>query len=164
MGRPSRAVQVMVVEDDGELREELCELLAFEGYHPIGCRDGRGAWTQLSSGLRPDVIVTDLGLPGLSGRELIQLIREQAWGQRIPVLLLSAWENAGRFAIPADVVLVKGGEPEAFARAVDRLSGRDIQPRKTSPLMRRPPRRVTESTAPSTEGSAAGRRRRATAR
>jgi CheY-like chemotaxis protein len=154
----------MVVEDDGELREELCEVLAFEGYRPIGCRDGRGAWTQLASGLRPDVIVTDLGLPGLSGRELVELIRQQAWGRRIPVLLLSAMESAGRFGISADVVLVKGGEPEAFARAVDRLSGRDVQPRKLAAAIRQPPRRAVDAIGASTDSSAAGRRRRATAR
>ena len=117
-----RAGQVLVVEDDMDLREELCELLAFEGHHPIGCRDGRSAWTQLASGLRPDVIVTDLGLPQLSGRELVALVREQTWGKRMPILLLSGWGDATRFGVAADVVIVKGGDPAVFARAVDRLT------------------------------------------
>jgi CheY-like chemotaxis protein len=160
MGGAARAIQVLVVEDDGELREELCELLAFEGYHPIACRDGRGAWTQLSSGLRPDVIVTDLGLPGLSGRELVALIRQHAWGRQIPVLLLSAWEGAGRFEIPADLVLVKGGEPESFARAVDRLARRDAQPSKSTAAPRRAPKRAAavdspRAAAPSVAGAKA---------
>ncbi|HVT10353.1 MAG TPA: response regulator [Polyangia bacterium] len=136
------AIQVLVVEDDGELREELCDLLTFEGYQPISCRDGRSAWAQLSSGLRPGVIVTDLGLPGLSGRELVMLVRQQAWGRQMPVLLLSAWEGASRFDIAADMVLAKSVDPETFARAVDRLSQRDAQLRDVAGAARRPPKQA----------------------
>lgn len=114
---------MLVVEDDDDLRAALCEGLAFEGYHPIGCRNGEAAWTRLTCGLRPTVVVTDLALPGLSGRQLVSRIRAQAWGQRLPVLLLSGWENAERFDVAATAVLVKGAEPETFARAVDRLAG-----------------------------------------
>ncbi len=142
------AVQVMVVEDVVDIREALCEMLAFEGYHPIGCRDGEGAWRQLTCGLRPGVIVTDLALRGLSGRQLVGRIREQTWGRHVPVLLLSGWENPDRLNVAADLVLPKGSDPVTIARAVDRLARRDLRRDPPSARDRRPPRRASARPAP----------------
>lgn len=145
MGEPRAAKQVLVVEDEGELRAELCDWLVFEGYHAIGCRDGNRAWTLLSCGLRPDVLVTDLALPNMSGRELVCRIREEDWGRRIPILLLSAWESAHRFALPVDAILPKGAEPESLARAVDRLARWGTRPLPDAPAARRPPQRAVSA-------------------
>lgn len=142
MGGVAGPIQVLVVEDDNDFRAALCDLLEFEGYHPVGCRSGETAWTQLACGLRPRVIVTDLALPGLSGRQLVGRLREQAWGQRLPVLFLSGWENADRLAIPATVVLMKGGEPETIVRTVDRLARWEVQRQPLRGLLRRPPVRA----------------------
>lgn len=138
MSGAAAAIQVMVVEDADDVRDALCEMLAFEGYHPIGCRTGESAWTQLACGLRPRVIITDVALPGLSGRQLVKLIREQAWGRDVPVLLLSAWERADRLGIAADIVLAKCGEPVAIARAVDRLARWERFPTRRPPLRKHP--------------------------
>jgi len=131
-------VQVLVVEDGDEIRDSLCEMLAFEGYHPIGCRTGESAWTQLACGLRPRVLITDVALPGLSGRQLVALIRQQAWGRELPVLLLSAWERAERLGIAADLILDKCGEPVAIARAVDRLARWDAFSTRRPPQRKQP--------------------------
>jgi DNA-binding response OmpR family regulator len=142
MGVGAAAIQVLVVEDDHDFRAALCELLAFEGYHPIGCRDGEAAWTQLACGLRPQVIVTDLALPGLSGRQLVGRLREQSWGQRLPVLLLSGWQNADRLGIAATAILMKGDEPETIVRTVDRLARWQGEQRPRAETVRRPPLRA----------------------
>ncbi len=134
----ARAVQVMVVEDLAEIREELCDMLAFEGYHPIGCRDGEAAWRQLAGGLRPGVIVTDLALRGLSGRQLVTRLREQTWGRQVPVLLLSGWENPDRLNVGADILLPKDSEPVTIARAVDRLARRHLPPEAARAQVRPP--------------------------
>jgi len=141
MGAVAAANQVLVVDDDEDFRATLCELLEFEGYHPVGCRNGETAWTQLACGLRPRVMVTDLALPGLSGRQLVSRLREQTWGRRLPVLLLSGWGHADRLGVAATVVLMKGGEPESIARAVDRLARWDVMG-VAGELVRRPPLRA----------------------
>jgi DNA-binding response OmpR family regulator len=161
MGAAAGSIQVLVVEDDDDFRGALCELLKFEGYHPVGCRNGETAWTQLACGLRPRVIVTDLTLPGLSGRQLVGRLREQTWGERLPVLLLSGWGNSDRLGIPATAVLMKGGEPETIVRTVDRLARRDI-PRDTAhEPARRPPVRAGRAPRPQAQPIPVSQRRRA---
>jgi CheY-like chemotaxis protein len=118
----SGSFQVLVVEDGDDNREALCELLEMEGYHPVGCKSGEAAWTQLRSGLRPAVMIVDLALERMSGRELLALLRGTEWGRRIPVLLLSGWERIDRFADQADAVLSKNAEAVSIRRTVDRLA------------------------------------------
>jgi two-component system, OmpR family, response regulator MprA len=80
-------VKVLVVEDDPSVCSSLERSLTFEGYSVVTARDGE---TGLASafGHRPDVIVLDLGLPGLSGLEVCRRLR--AAGNDVPVLMLTA--------------------------------------------------------------------------
>ena len=121
-------VQVMVVEDYDDYRDALCALLVCESYHPVPCRTGEAAWTQLVAGLRPAAIVLDLALPVMSGRELLERVRATAWGVQIPVLLLSGWQHLDKLPIDADRVLPKNAEPVSIMRAVDRLVVRGRRP------------------------------------
>lgn len=118
---PHGGVQVMVVEDYDDYREALCATLVCESYRPVPCRTAESAWTQLVAGLRPATIVLDLALPGMSGRELLKLVRATSWGALIPALLLSGWQRLDDLAIDADRVLPKDAEPVSIMRAVDRL-------------------------------------------
>jgi two-component system response regulator MprA len=132
MDETSGSFQVLVVDDDDGIRECLCELLASERYEAIGCKSGEAAWTRLRSGLRPTVMLVDLALQRMSGRELLGLVRGTEWGQRIPVVLFSGWHHPERFGDHADAVLTKGAEATSIIRTVDRLALRG----------RRPPRRA----------------------
>jgi CheY-like chemotaxis protein len=122
MVQTSGVGQVLVVDDDDAIRECLCELLASEQYDPICCNSGEAAWMRLRLGLRPSVLVVDLALRRMSGRELLGLLRGTEWGQAIPVVLLSGWHRPERFGYEADVVLSKGAEGTSIIRAVDRLA------------------------------------------
>ena len=114
-------VQVMVVEDYDDYRDALCATLICESYRPISCRTAESAWTMLVAGLRPATIVLDLALPGMSGRELLKLVRATPWGAVIPVLLLSGWQRLDELGLDADRILPKDAEPVSIMRAVDRL-------------------------------------------
>jgi CheY-like chemotaxis protein len=136
--------QVLVVEDSDDNREALCELLADEGYDAVGCKSGEAAWTKLVLGLRPSVMIVDLALARMSGRELLQLLRATEWGRRIPVLLLSGWERVERFSDQADAVLSKGTEAVSIRRTVDRLAvrRRTVDASGSRLCERRPPQRI----------------------
>jgi CheY-like chemotaxis protein len=144
MDQTSGAVQVLVVDDDDALRECLCELLAAERYQPIGCKSGEAAWARLRSGLRPSVMLVDLALCRMSGRELLALVRATDWGQTIPVVLLSGWHHPERFGHQADAVLSKGAEWTSIIRTVDRLvlCGRPSPVAADALPERRPPHRI----------------------
>jgi two-component system response regulator PhoP len=83
-------MRVLVVEDEATLRETLRARLAEAGFTVDVARDGdEGLFAGMEYPL--DVAVVDLGLPGLSGLELIRRLR--AAGKTFPVLILTARDN-----------------------------------------------------------------------
>ena len=112
-------------------RHFVCASLSSRAITRSGSKSGESAWTQLVSGLRPSVVIVDLALERMSGRELLGLLRATEWGRCIPVLLLSGWERVERFAEQADAVLNKNAEGVSITRTVDRLAlrGRSTEAR-----------------------------------
>lgn len=66
--------QILVVEDDGALREELAGLLSGWGHQVTQARNGRQAFDAMES-LRPDLVLSDIQMPGGSGVEFVQRVR-----------------------------------------------------------------------------------------
>lgn len=82
---------VMVVEDDADLRELFCAVLAEAGYDALPARDASQALDILSS--RPvDVVITDVMMPGMDGFALTRTLR--AAGYELPVLIITARDRA----------------------------------------------------------------------
>lgn len=67
---------VLVVEDEPVVRDLIVEVLDELGYHAIQAADGPGGLRALRAPGRIDLLVTDVGLPGLNGRQLADLARE----------------------------------------------------------------------------------------
>lgn len=78
---------VLVVDDDPGIREALDRALRLEGFAVILCGDGEAAVRAVETGC-PHVLVLDLGLPGMSGTEVINRLRDD--GQDLPICVLSA--------------------------------------------------------------------------
>jgi DNA-binding NtrC family response regulator len=79
---------VMLVEDDAEMRTFLEEELSEAGYGVVAVADGLEALKRLSEA-DPDVVVTDLMMPGLRGRELLSEVRAREPG--LPVVIITAF-------------------------------------------------------------------------
>ncbi|GMU52059.1 MAG: hypothetical protein AMXMBFR33_12050 [Candidatus Xenobia bacterium] len=82
-------VDVAVVEDDPSLAALLLHALGAQGYRTFGFQDGSSACQALAGNppsLRARVLLLDLGLPGLSGRKVLEKVRERAPGTRVIVL------------------------------------------------------------------------------
>ena len=67
---------VMIVEDDPSVRLIVLEVLEELGYNAIEATDARHAIPILQSGKRIDLLVSDVGLPGMNGRQLAEVARE----------------------------------------------------------------------------------------
>lgn len=79
---------VLVVDDEALLRETVTEALGELGYGLAVAGDAAEALALLAQGVRPDLLVTDLGLPGeLDGRQLAGRLREMWPG--LPVLFIT---------------------------------------------------------------------------
>lgn len=96
--------QVVVAEDDADVRTFLRELLQFGGYEVTEAPDGAMA-LQLLDEISPDLVITDLTMPVMDGAELITHLRQIPEHEQTPVLVLTGVGSAH------DVVERLRGEP-----------------------------------------------------
>jgi DNA-binding response OmpR family regulator len=86
-----RRQRVLVVDDDGDLRAALEEVLQDAGFEVSSARDGADACRQLSCGEPlPDLLVVDLFMPVLDGWGLIRALRGDEVCASIPVIVMTA--------------------------------------------------------------------------
>jgi CheY-like chemotaxis protein len=92
--------QVLVVDDDPSVRETVALLLMSAGYDVAAAEDGFGALLQLRKML-PDLIISDLNMPHMSGFELLSVVR-----RRFPEILTVAMSGAYRNSdeLPPEVI------------------------------------------------------------
>lgn len=80
---------IIVVEDDGNVRELVVYALNNNGFSAIGFETGDELYKELKISL-PDLIILDIMLPGDNGYELLAKIRTSSRTKEIPVILLTA--------------------------------------------------------------------------
>ncbi len=144
-------MKVLLVDDDTTLRRTLGIGLRAEGHEVLMAADGRTALQALRED-RPDLVVLDLGLPDLSGFEVLRLLR--SWSTT-PVVVLSARaessEKVEALDLGADDYVTKPfGMEELLARirAAARRAGSDVPVLEAGDLVvDLPARRVTRSGA-----------------
>ena len=74
---------VLLVEDDSSIRLLVAEVLHELGYASLEAADGQAALVVLGSNVRLDLMITDVGLPGIDGRQLANIARENRPDLRI---------------------------------------------------------------------------------
>jgi len=84
--------RILLVEDDQDTRMAMTMLFELEGFDVITAVDGQEAYLKAVS-QRPDIIVTDLNMPKVSGLDLIRLIREDGRLAGVPIVAMSAVEK-----------------------------------------------------------------------
>lgn len=85
---PLPALRILVIEDNRLLRDNLQALLSAHGFQPSFAADGRSG-LQMALVEPPDVLVLDLGLPGLDGLQVCQRLRAES-DRHVPILMLTA--------------------------------------------------------------------------
>lgn len=122
---------VLIVEDDQDLARNLCDFLDLKGYVTDHAADGHSALHLLRQNSY-DLVVLDLGLPGLDGLALCRTIRAEIRSQ-LPIVMLTAHEEldtkVSAFDQGADDYVVKPAalrEVEARIRALIRRAAREV--------------------------------------
>jgi signal transduction histidine kinase/CheY-like chemotaxis protein len=100
LGAPRRALRILVVDDEPAVLEALDALLTREGHTVMRAQDGEGALSRAQTE-RPDVILLDLHLPGLSGFEVVTRLRQIPGLEAVPVVAFS-----GKFVTPEERTLL----------------------------------------------------------
>lgn len=83
------AKRVLIVDDESMLREAVADALRDEGYVALEGSDGREA-VELFTREQPDLILMDVMMPILDGRQAVAQIRSAQPGPRTPIVMMSA--------------------------------------------------------------------------
>ncbi len=90
------ARQILVIEDDRDIRITLQELLELEGYAVEIAENGQRGLDLLRSGSRPSLILLDMLMPVTDGRTFLDKVAEDAQLSQIPVVIVSATVSLGQ--------------------------------------------------------------------
>jgi two-component system, OmpR family, response regulator MprA len=122
-------VRIRVVDDDRAVREALRRALTLAGYEVQLAEDGEQALEGIVQAV-PDVVVLDVGLPGIDGLEVCRRVR--LLGNRVPILILTARDSVADridgLDVGADDYMLKPfdvGELKARVRALLRRANPD---------------------------------------
>lgn len=118
-GLPQARVTVLLVDDDDLLRRLMGRLLQEAGYGVVEASDGAQALSLLAGDCGPiDIVITDVVMPGVDGRELGRRLADQY--PALPVIYLSGHEAWHRGAPSASVpFLRKPFPPDALLAKVE---------------------------------------------
>jgi signal transduction histidine kinase len=93
-GETTRARTVLLADDNADAADALAELLRMEG-HVVHIASHGVQAAELALALKPDVVVLDIGMPGLNGYEVAQRIRAQPWGAEPLLVAATGWGQEG---------------------------------------------------------------------
>ena len=86
---------ILIVDDDVDMRETLCDVLADEGYAVAGARNGVEALNVLRQGGQVCLVFLDLMMPVMSGYQFLQERKADPGLAKVPVVVMSArWEGS----------------------------------------------------------------------
>ena len=116
--------KILIVEDNALNIKLFCDLLAAHGHEPEAVSDSRNALDTARS-FSPDLVITDIQLPHVSGLDLIRMIRADDQLAKVPIMAVTAYSAQG------DEERIRGAGAQAyvskpisvvrFAQTVDEL-------------------------------------------
>lgn len=129
----SGTYRILLVDDDAAVRWALGDLLRSQGHEVTDAGSGAEALACVDAGVLLDVVVTDLRMPGMDGRQLMGAIRERRPG--LPVVIVTGSDPAlpgrRRDEPEPDALLIKPLHLDALAAALRAVVG--CRPRPDQP-------------------------------
>mgnify|MGYP001591444597 CR=1 FL=1 len=116
---------VLIVDDSVTMRDMVAFTLTGAGFQVVQAGDGKEAVGKLTNGSKPDLVVTDLNMPGMDGISLIREIRKMPTLKFTPILMLTTESSddkkaEGR-AAGATGWIVKPFNPEQFLKVLKKV-------------------------------------------
>ena len=114
--------KILVVDDEFDLLQTICATLELGGYQPESAGNGREALKKIAAS-RPDLVLTDVMMPYMSGYDLVEAIRQLPDGDDVPLILMSAIDPAQHPKGKWDAVLPKPFTLDGLLSTVEELIG-----------------------------------------
>ena len=125
--------KILIVEDNALNVKLFCDLLAAHGHEPQAVTDSRQAM-EAAHDFSPDLVITDIQLPHVTGLDLIRMLREDDELSEVPIMAVTAYSAQGDEerirAAGAQAYVSKPISVVKFAQTVDDLlaKGSDTDP------------------------------------
>jgi len=118
---PASRQRVLIVDDNVDTADSMAILLTTMGHEVRAAYNGASA-VETAEHFRPDVVLLDLGMPGLNGYETAHYIREEAWGKDTVVVAVTGWgshaDHQRSLDAGFDYHLTKPVDPEVLRKLV----------------------------------------------
>ncbi len=114
--------RLLLVDDDPNIRMMLGDFLMAAGYEVTCAASGEEALAQMTEAL-PDLVILDLGMPGMSGTGFLERITDRLGRTRVPVLVLTARGDMAEFFADKQIAgfVTKPADPDELLAEVQRI-------------------------------------------
>src|SRR5215469_13862339 len=117
--------RVLIVDDNIDAATSLCYVLALAGYQVRVAHDGTRA-LEIANELHPNVVLLDIGLPGMSGHDVARRLRAEPWGADLQLIAVTGWgqedDRAKSLEAGFDEHLTKPIDPETLLERISRAA------------------------------------------
>ena len=115
--------KILIIEDDPDV-SRLTEFILRDEYDVVSSEDGREGLEKVKEE-KPDLILLDIYMAGLSGFEVCRMLKEGSDTAPIPIIMLTAGaqkqEVSKGYASGADDYIIKPFEPEELIKRIEKL-------------------------------------------
>jgi len=111
---PSDRTHVLLVDDDAVVRRLAQKLLEKNGCFVTEAGDGMAALEQINNGKNIDLVVLDLSMPRMGGREVLQHIRRSVATAGLPVVVLTGSED-----VESEIAMMEEGADDYIRKPID---------------------------------------------
>lgn len=118
--RTGDAPLVLLVEDDRDTREMYSEYLSYSGLRVTEAPSGRSALERVRE-QTPDIVVTDLAMPGMDGLELSRRLRAEPPTRDVPIIAVTGNPTERAREAGCDVMLEKPCTPDALLKVIEHV-------------------------------------------
>jgi len=112
-----RGKTILICEDEEHIRASICYVIEKLGMRCLQAYDGEQGYAMACSE-RPDLIILDVGMPGITGFEVCEKLRAESGFDNIPIVILTAFGQASderrAFEVGADKYLTKPFSPRGL--------------------------------------------------
>lgn len=113
---------ILIVDDEKPVRQFLVAALEQDGYDVLEAAHGGHALSLIGNGsIRPDLVISDVMMPMVSGLELCRTLKSNPYTATIPVVLMSAAHPRASTGAGADAIIGKPFDLDSLTALVQRL-------------------------------------------
>ena len=135
--RPSRPRRILLAEDDDDVGRYVELSLAVEGFEIHRAHDGKAAVAKAVE-VQPDLVLLDIGMPGMDGLSVCQELRRDPRTSAMPIIMLTArvqqYDKVSGLDAGADDYVTKPFDPAELVARIEAALRRTRQLRDVSPL------------------------------